>query len=238
MNNLKLRVGYGITGNSGGVDAYGTTTQAYVYTGNGLTLNGQNSSFTQYTGTYGSKDLGWEKSYNWNVGLDYGILNNRVDGSIEWFKTTTKGLLFKRTLPITSGLTGWGSPLSIWQNIAETSNQGVEVTINSHNIKTKDFSWNTTLSVTWSKEKIEKLPDGDLISENLFVGHSIKSIYGYKYTGIWGTNTPQDILDAYGVKPGFIQIETLEKMVMVEYTNIVQMTVKCWDTLIRIGLLA
>ena len=211
LNNLKLRVGYGITGNSGGVDAYGTTTQAYVYTGNGLTLNGQNSSFTQYTGTYGSKDLGWEKSYNWNVGLDYGILNNRVDGSIEWFKTTTKGLLFKRTLPITSGLTGWGSPLSIWQNIAETSNQGVEVTINSHNIKTKDFSWNTTLSVTWSKEKIEKLPDCDLISENLFVGHSIKSIYGYKYTGIWGTNTPQDILDAYGVKPGFIQIETLEK---------------------------
>ena len=211
LNNLKLRVGYGITGNSGGVDAYGTTTQAYVYTGNGLTLNGQNSSFTQYTGTYGSKDLGWEKSYNWNVSLDYGILNNRVDGSIEWFKTTTKGLLFKRTLPITSGLTGWGSPLSIWQNIAETSNQGVEVTINSHNIKTKDFSWNTTLSVTWSKEKIEKLPDGDLISENLFVGHSIKSIYGYKYTGIWGTNTPQDILDAYGVKPGFIQIETLEK---------------------------
>lgn len=211
LNNLKLRVGYGITGNSGGVDAYGTTTQAYVYTGNGLTLNGQNSSFTQYTGTYDSKDLGWEKSYNWNVGLDYGILNNRVDGSIEWFKTTTKGLLFKRTLPITSGLTGWGSPLSIWQNIAETSNQGVEVTINSHNIKTKDFSWNTTLSVTWSKEKIEKLPDGDLISENLFVGHSIKSIYGYKYTGIWGTNTPQDILDAYGVKPGFIQIETLEK---------------------------
>lgn len=211
LNNLKLRVGYGITGNSGGVDAYGTTTQAYVYTGNGLTLNGQNSSFTQYTGTYGSKDLGWEKSYNWNVGLDYGILNNRVDGSIEWFKTTTKGLLFKRTLPITSGLTGWESPLSIWQNIAETSNQGVEVTINSHNIKTKDFSWNTTLSVTWSKEKIEKLPDGDLISENLFVGHSIKSIYGYKYTGIWGTNTPQDILDAYGVKPGFIQIETLEK---------------------------
>lgn len=211
LNNLKLRVGYGITGNSGGVDAYGTTTQAYVYTGNGLTLNGQNSSFTQYTGTYGSKDLGWEKSYNWNVGLDYGILNNRVDGSIEWFKTTTKGLLFKRTLPITSGLTGWGSSLSIWQNIAETSNQGVEVTINSHNIKTKDFSWNTTLSVTWSKEKIEKLPDGDLISENLFVGHSIKSIYGYKYTGIWGTNTPQDILEAYGVKPGFIQIETLEK---------------------------
>lgn len=210
LDNLKLRVGYGITGNSGGVGAYGTTTQAYVYTGNGLTMNGNNSSFTQYTGTYGSKDLGWEKSYNWNVGLDFGFLGNRLDGSIEWFKTTTKGLLFKRTLPITSGLTGWGSPLSIWQNIAETSNQGVELTVNSHNIKTKDFTWNTTLSITWSKEKIEELPTGDLIAENLFVGQPIKSIYGYKYAGIWGTDTPEDILNAYGVKPGFIQIETLE----------------------------
>lgn len=210
LDNLKLRVGYGITGNSGGVGAYGTTTQAYVYTGNGLTMNGNNSSFTQYTGTYGSKDLGWEKSYNWNVGLDFGFLGNRLDGSIEWFKTTTKGLLFKRTLPITSGLTGWGSPLSIWQNIAETSNQGVELTVNSHNIKTKDFTWNTTLSITWSKEKIEELPTGDLIAENLFVGQPIKSIYGYKYTGIWGTDTPEGILNAYGVKPGFIQIETLE----------------------------
>ena len=210
LSNLKLRIGYGVTGNSGGVGAYGTTTQAYVYTGNGLTLNGNNSSFTQYTGTYGSKDLGWEKSYNWNVGLDFGLLGGRLDGSIEWFKTKTEGLLFKRTLPITSGLTGWGSPLSIWQNIAETSNHGVEMTINSHNIKTKDFSWDTTLSVTWSKEQIEELPTGDLISENLFVGQPIKSIYGYKYTGIWGTDTPQDILDTYGVKPGFIQIETLE----------------------------
>ena len=82
------------------------------------------------------------------------------------------------------------------------------------------------------------MPDGDLISENLFVGHSIKSIYGYKYTGIWGTNTPQDILEAYGVKPGFIQIETLEKDGDGGVHKYVQMTVKCWDTLIRIGLLA
>lgn len=101
-------------------------------------------------------------------GLDFGIMNGRIDGSVEWFKTTTKGLLFKRTLPITSGLTGWGSPLAIWQNIAQTSNQGVEATITSHNIRHKDFTWNTTLSVTWNKEQIDDLPDGDLIAENLF----------------------------------------------------------------------
>ena len=97
LDNLKLRVSYGITGNSGGTTAYSTTTQAYVYTASGISINGKIVPFTQYSGTYGSSDLGWEKSYNWNVGLDFGILNGRIDGSVEWFKTTTKGLLFKRT---------------------------------------------------------------------------------------------------------------------------------------------
>lgn len=114
-------------------------------------------------------------------------------------------------MPITSGLTGWGSPLSIWQNIAQTSNQGVEVILNSHNIQHKDFTWNTTLSATWSKEKIDKLPDGDQISENLFTGEPIHAIYGYKYAGIWGSDTPKETLDAYGVNPGFIKIETVDK---------------------------
>jgi TonB-linked SusC/RagA family outer membrane protein len=211
LNNLKLRVGYGITGNSGGVSAYATSTNAIVYSSNGISVNGKYVSFAQYTGTYGSPDLGWEKSYNWNVGLDFAVLNNRIDGSIEWFRTDTDGLLFKRTLPITSGVTGWGSPLLSWQNIAETSNTGVEASINSHNIRTKDFTWNTTLSVTWSKEKIESLPDGDLINESLFVGQPINSIYGYKYAGIWGTNATDEELAAYGVKPGYIKIETVEK---------------------------
>lgn len=211
MSNLKLRVGYGITGNSGGVGAYGTGTNAISYSSNGVSIGGTQVPFTQYTGTYGNPNLGWEKSYNWNVGLDFGFLNGRIDGSIEYFDTRTKGLLFKRTMPITSGATGWGSPLNIWENLAETSNHGLELTVNSHNIKTKDFNWNTTLSVTWGKEKIESLPSGDLIKENLFVGAPIRSIYGYKYTGIWGSNTSQDVLKKYGVKPGFVKIETLDK---------------------------
>lgn len=62
---------------------------------------------------------------------------------------------------------------------------GVEATINSHNIKTKDFSWDTTLSFTWSKEKINSLPTGDLIKENLFEGQPIHALYDYKYAGIW-----------------------------------------------------
>ncbi|TGX83130.1 TonB-dependent receptor [Palleniella muris] len=211
LDNLKVRVGWGITGNSGGIGAYGTQSQPYPYSGSGVTVDGKIVPFYQYTGTYASPDLTWEKSYNWNIGLDFSVLNSRIDGSIEWFSTKTRGLLFARQMPSTTGITGWGSPLKVWQNLAKTSNHGVEFTINSRNIRTKDFSWNTSLTGTWQKEKIEELPDGDLIAENLFVGSPIKSVYGYKYAGIWGTDTDKATLDAYGVEPGFIKVETNEK---------------------------
>ncbi len=211
LNNAKLRVSYGITGNSGGTGAYVTQSQAYLYPSNGVTVGGVPVQFAQYTGTFAGSDLGWEKSYNWNVGLDFGVINNRIDGSIEWFKTDTKGLLYKRTVPITDGITGWGSPLSSWQNLARTENHGLEFTINSRNIVSKDFNWTTTLTATWSKEKIKSLPDGDLINESLFEGHPIKSIYSWKYAGIWGTNDDAEAMKNFGVEPGFIKIETVEK---------------------------
>ena len=211
LDNLKLRIGAGITGNSGGVGAYATQTNAYKYPQWGVSADGKYVEFTQYSGTYGSPSLGWEKSYNWNFGLDFSILGGRIDGSIDYFTTVTRGLLFKRTMPITSGITGWGSPLSSWENIAKTSNKGVEFTINSRNIQTKDFSWTTTLTGTWEKERIESLPGGDLIKENLFIGQPIHSVYDYKYLGIWGTATSEEDLAAYGVKPGWVKIETLDK---------------------------
>ena len=213
MDNLKFRVGAGITGNSGGVGAYGTTTTAYIYTASGITIDGdyKNHPFAQYSGTYDSPSLGWEKSYNWNFGLDFAILGGRIDGTIDYYTTVTRGLLFKRTMPITNGATGWGSPLSTWENLAKTSNKGLELTINSRNIITKDFKWNTSLTATWQMERIEELPDGDLVNENLFIGHAIKSIYDYKYAGIWGTDASQAELDTYGVKPGWVKIETVEK---------------------------
>ncbi len=212
LDNLKLRVGYGVTGNSGGVGAYGTTTTPYAYSSWGVSADGQIAPFTQYTGTYGNPGLGWEKSYNFNFGLDFSFNNSRVSGSIDWFNTNTDGLLFKRKMPITSGVTGWGSPLISWQNIAETSNNGIELSLTSRNVETKDFSWNTTLSFTWSKEKIESLPSGDLISENLFEGSPIHSLYDYKYEGIWSSSISKETSDAYGVKPGWIMVETVPQV--------------------------
>lgn len=235
LDNLKLRVGAGITGNSGitknlgvsgtsagndehggvgmlgAVGAYATQTQVYKYPSAGISLNGEAVPFVQYLSPYGNASLGWEKSYNWNFGIDFSVLGGRIDGSLDYFTTVTRGLLFNRTMPVTSAATGWGSPLNSWENIAKTSNQGFEFTINSRNIVTKDFRWNTTLTGTWGREKIESLPSGDIIAENLFVGQPIKAIYDYKYAGIWGTNTPQSVLDAYGVKPGWVMIETNDK---------------------------
>ena len=210
LDNLKLRVSYGVTGNSGGIGAYATDPQAYLYPAWGISTGGTYVQFAQYTGTYGGS-LTWEKSYNFNVGLDFGILNGRIDGSIDYFDTKTKGLLYKRQLPITSGITGWGSPLTSWQNLAQTSNHGIELTINARTIKKKNFSWDTALTFTWNKEQIDHLPEGDIIAQSLFEGEPIGTIYGYKYAGIWGTDADQATLDAYGVKPGFVKIETVEK---------------------------
>lgn len=210
LSNLKLRVGYGVLGNNGGgvMLPYITSSQAYAYSNNGITLDGKIAPFTQYTGTYASKDLGWEKSHNWNVGLDMSFLNGKIDATVEWYRTYTDGLLFKRVMPVTDGITGWGAPLSIWQNIAETSNNGVEITINSHNIRTKDFTWNTSLSFSWSKEKIEYLPTGDDSKSFLFKGRPIKAFYDYDYAGIWRADTPAEVLAAYGVKPGWVKVNT------------------------------
>lgn len=211
LDNAKLRVSYGITGNSGGVGAYGTTTTAYLFSSAGVTVGGKEVPFIQYSGTSPSPNLGWEKSYNWNVGLDFSVVHNRIDGSIEWFKTTTKGLLYKRTIPITSGLTGWGSTLSNWQNLAKTRNHGVEITLNSRNIVSKNFNWSTSLTAAWSKEKIVSLPNGDIVGENLFIGHSPKNtVYGYKYAGLWKTTDDPELMKKLNVEPGFIKIETVE----------------------------
>lgn len=210
LDNLKLRIGAGITGNSGGVGAYGTSTTAYIYTSSGITIDGSHTQpFAQYSGYYESPSLGWEKSYNWNVGFDFAVLGGRIDGSIDYYTTVTRGLLFQRVMPITNGATGWGSPLKTWENLAKTRNRGLEMTINSRNIIKKDFSWSTSLTATWQKERIESLPDGDLVNEGLFEGYPIKSIYDYKYAGIWGTDATAEELNTYGVKPGWVKIETI-----------------------------
>jgi TonB-linked SusC/RagA family outer membrane protein len=210
LSNLKLRAGWGVTGNSGGISAYQSETNAYAYSSAGITVDGKIVPFDQYTGYFENRDLGWEKTSGVNIGIDAALFKNRIDLSLDLFSNTTKDLLFKRGLPPTTGLTGWGAALSRWENLAETSGKGIELTVNSRNIVGKDFNWNTTLTLTSSRDRIEALPTGNIIGEKLFVGQPLKVEYGYKYLGIWSTeeaNAPEN--SKYEVKPGWVKIQTI-----------------------------
>lgn len=208
LTELKLRVGYGVTGNSGGMSAYSSKTQAYTY--QVISIDGALGANLQNAGTYSNPTISWEKSYNRNIGIDISLFNNRIDLSVDMYNTDTKGLLFKRTLPVTSAITAWGSPLATWQNIGETNNKGWEVTLRTRNIRSKGFEWTTGFSFTKNVEKIVSLPDGDVVDAKLFEGHPINTHYDYKYQGIWGTEEAAQAA-LYGAQPGFMKVATNEK---------------------------
>ncbi|MDP4209438.1 MAG: TonB-dependent receptor [Bacteroidota bacterium] len=207
LTNLKARVSYGVTGNSGGMGAYSSQTGATTYSA--VSVDGTISQNTQMVSPYANPSIGWEKSYNLNLGLDLGLFNNRIDFVFELYKTDTKDLLFQRTVPITSAITAWGSPINTWQNIGETSNKGVNITLRTRNIRTGDFEWTTAFNFTRNIERIVDLPLGNIVASKLFEGHPVKTHYDYKYKGIWST---ADATEAtlYGCAPGYVKVATNE----------------------------
>lgn len=208
MNEMKLRLGYGVTGNSGGMSAYSSKTQAYTY--QVISLDGKLAPNVQNYGTYSNPGISWERSYNLNIGVDLSLFKGRIDLALDYYNTDTKGLLFRRTLPVTGGLTAWGAAMTTWQNIGWTNNKGYEVTLKTRNIVKSSFEWNTNFSFTKNKEKIVSLPSGDVIAEKLFVGRPIDTHYDYKYLGIWSAAEEQTAA-LYGAKPGFVKVATNEK---------------------------
>ncbi|WP_207426640.1 TonB-dependent receptor [Pedobacter sp. SYSU D00535] len=208
VSDLKLRAGYGVTGNSGGMDAYSSQTQAYAY--QVISLNGALVPNLQNVGTFSNPEITWEKSYNLNVGLDLSVLKDRISLSADVYNTDTKGLLFRRTLPVTAAITAWASPMQTWQNIGETNNRGYELTLRTVNIDKKAFNWSSNFSFTRNKEKIVDLPNGDVISERLFEGHPIQTFYDYRYQGIWSMDEATEAAK-YGAQPGYVKVATNEK---------------------------
>lgn len=164
LNNLKLRLSYGITGNSGGMGAYSSQTGAATYSP--VSIDGELSSVSQLVSPYGNPSIGWEKTYQWNYGVDLGFFDGRINLSFDYYDSKTKDLLFSRTLPVTSAITAWGSPMATWQNIGETSNKGYEIQLSTVNVKSRNFQWSSSISYTHNDEKIVDLPDGDLIAKS------------------------------------------------------------------------
>jgi len=186
ISDLKFRLSYGLTGNSE-IGEY--RSQAQIGTVNNV-FNGAQAIGTQQT-TIGNEDLSWEKTAEYDLGFSVGLFNNRVNIEADAYLKKTKALLLNAPLPETSGFN------SVYKNIGRLQNKGLELTINTQNIKSQDFSWNTSFNISFLKNKILALgaSNDDIFLSPTFlsqfnlmrVGLPAGSFYGYKVLGTWGT---------------------------------------------------
>lgn len=177
LNNLKLRLSYGKSGN----EAIGVY-QTLVKMSTAKFASGGNAVVGLYpNATMGNADLSWETTKTFNIGIDFGFLNNRINGNLDLYASKTTGLLLNRNLPKLSGYS------NVVANMGETQNKGIELTVNSKNIVTKDFTWGSSLVFSWNKNEIKDLyGDGkDDLGNRWFIGEPIGVIYDYDMVGIW-----------------------------------------------------
>ena len=211
LSNLKLRVGYGISGNSN-INAY--VTKSEITSGSDpINLGGGELLTSIPTQAIGNVLLGWEKSYNLNIGLDFGLFQNRIDGSVEWYDTDTKDVIYARNLPFSGGGFAPKQAYQMNSNIARMHNKGIELTTNSRNIQKSDFRWNSTITFARNWEEVTSIDLGsgttvdELISLGLFLGSPKNTFYDYKKTGIWQSGEEADAA-VFGLEPGDVRIES------------------------------
>lgn len=206
LDNLKIRLGYGVTGTAS-IDPYSSASNLEEST---LSFSGANETIYRFSQNYTNRDLGWEKSYNTNIGLDASFLNGRIDLSADYYMTTTKGVIWERKIPIINGGYNATTQYQMNMNICETENRGFEMALNTRNINTKDFKWNSTVTFNYNKEKVVSLTDGtaDNISNgdySLTIGEAVNSFYHYKIDGVWQLGEEADAA-AFGMSPGELKI--------------------------------
>ncbi len=204
INDLKLRIGAGVTGNSA-IGAYATQGPISALFYPFFTTNVAGSI---PSADLANQALGWEKTTQYNLGVDFAFLKNRISGSVDVYTSNTNDLLMKRTIPSVTGFT------STFDNIGQTANKGIDITLTTVNIKQQNLSWSTTINAAWQKEEIVAL-DGRKtdINNNWFVGQPIGVIYGYKAMGLWQANKDAAAIATYGLNqyttPGMIRVADL-----------------------------
>ena len=183
ISNLKLRASYGKVGNTA-ISAYQTlgALSAIVYNYGDATTTGV------FLSNVPNPDLTWEYTSTLNLGLDFGVVNNRLSGSIDVYKQSTDNLLLPQTLPATSGI-----PNAIVTNVGKTENKGIELHLSSVNFQNRgrnSFSWTTDLNFFVNRGKITQLAGGVMAdaANSRFVGHPIGVFYDFKKIGIWQAN--------------------------------------------------
>ncbi|MGJ1369306.1 SusC/RagA family TonB-linked outer membrane protein [Sphingobacterium spiritivorum] len=209
FNQLKLRAGYGSTGN----DKISNTSYATLYGSTVVAVNNTQVIGLKPGTTLGNPDLVWEKTQTSNIALDMSFLDNRVNLTTDFYNNESKNLLVRANIPTSTGYSYQ------FQNIAALRNRGVEVTLNTVNIKKADFQWQTSFNITFNKSKTKALfgtSGNDYLITNLSsrvdfmtqVGESVGKFYGYKYDGVYTTDDFNQNPDgSYSLKNGVASLK-------------------------------
>ena len=205
IDNLKFRLSYGKNGNQA-IGSYSTLARV----GFSKYWDGQGTATTQYVSSMANADLGWETSTVTNFGMDFGILQNHLSGTIDYYQTKSSDLLLTKLI---TEMTGFGS---IWANIGEMKNNGLEITLNSINIKKPNLLWTSDLVFSRSRDQITHLYGTDVNKDGKedddkqnrwFIGEPVGIFYGYQKDGVWQLSDQQSGNIPSGYKPGDFRIK-------------------------------
>lgn len=196
FDDLKLRVGYGVSGNSLGFDAF-IARPLYGATGWFTYVNpdGSTSNYRMLGATRNANpDLKWESTSMFNIGIDFGFLHNRLSGTIEYYDKRTSDLIYG--YPVSTNRYPYGTMTA---NVGNISNKGIEITINAVPVQTHNFTWSTTLNLSHNKNVVEKLTnasysvpyidmaDPDVVTgekvQRIMEGSPIGQFYTYEWAG-------------------------------------------------------
>ncbi|MGQ1784622.1 MULTISPECIES: SusC/RagA family TonB-linked outer membrane protein [unclassified Saccharicrinis] len=197
ISSMKMRVSYGLVGNSS-VSPYSTqsrlTNTAYDFDGS--------AAYGFAPSNLADKELSWEKSKEINLGIDVGLFNNRITTSIELYDRNTVDLIYAEQIPNSTGFS------SVTTNIGEVANKGIEISLNTVNVKTDRFSWSTNLNFSTNKNEVVSIGSDGIqqdISSGLFVGEALDSHYTYEFDGIWQLDEADEAA-VYGQVPGAVRV--------------------------------
>lgn len=175
IGQLKLRAGYGVVGN----DQISNVSSRGFYQG-GTKYNNNAALRLQ---TLANPDLGWERNASANVGIDFRMFKDRISGALEAFHRSSHHLLLNKPLPNTSGFG------NVDDNLGKVVNKGVEITLNTVNVQSGDFSWRTNFNISFLKNEVIELYDGlDFIANTIRVGYPLKIWYRPQFAGVNASN--------------------------------------------------
>jgi TonB-linked SusC/RagA family outer membrane protein len=199
VDHLAARVSYGFTGNNA-VDPYTTTVAANTQTY--YDFGGTNAG--GFAPNLGNKKLTWERTHELNLGVDYSFVQARISGSVDLYNRVSEDLLIYRRLPPEMGYA------AVWDNVATVRNRGIEVVLNTVNISTDDFTWQTSFNFTKNENEILELLNGkeDIVGNKWFIGEPIRVNYTYVFDGIW-QESERDEAIAYGQLPGQAKVKDM-----------------------------